>query len=236
VSTDERADLALVLFDIDDTLLDDASAQRAAAMVLHRHAGMDVDMETFLDLWSATSHRHYARYLQGELDFQGQRRARMREAVDGALSDAAADILFDSYLDAYESAWALFADVNGCLDALGGQHRLGVVSNGQGPQQRRKLEALGIADRFACIVISGELGHRKPSPAIFLEACARLGTAPRGAVYVGDRYEIDALGARSAGLTGVWLDRLGARENLHLPPVISSLSDLQDVLVGLGLD
>jgi len=224
----------LVLFDIDDTLLDDASAQRSAAAALHGHVGMDADVEAFLDLWSAASERHYARYLQGELDFQGQRRARIREAVDGTLSNAAADTLFASYLDAYESAWALCADVNGCLDALVEQHRLGVVSNGQGSQQRHKLEALGIADYFACIVISGDLGRRKPSPEIFLEACAKLGTAPEEAAYVGDRYEIDALGARAAGLTGVWLDRLGSRGNHHLPPVISSLSDLQDVLGGLG--
>ena len=195
VSPDERVDLTLVLFDIDDTLLDDAAAQRSAAAALHGQVGRDADLGVFLDLWSAAAERHYARYLQRELDFQGQRRARIREAVDETLSDAAADTLFDSYLDAYESAWALCADVNGCLDALGERHRLGVVSNGQGVQQRRKLDALGITDRFACIVISGELGHRKPSPEIFLEACAGLGAAPRKAVYVGDRYEIDALGA-----------------------------------------
>jgi hypothetical protein len=36
--------------------------------------------------------------------------------------------------------------------------------------------------------------------------------------------------ARAAGLAGVWLDRLGSRESRHVPPVISSLSDLPDVL------
>lgn len=234
MSPDPRVDLTLVLFDIDDTLLDDASAQRSAAAALHDEVGMDMDLEAFLDLWSAASERHYARYLQGELDFQGQRRARIREAVQRTPSDAAADALFAAYLDAYESAWTLCADVNDCLDALRGQHRLGVVSNGQGAQQRRKLEALGITERFACIVISGDVGHRKPSPEIFLEACAQVGTEPREAAYVGDRYEIDALGARAAGLIGVWLDRLGARDDHHLPPIISSLADLRDVLEGSG--
>jgi putative hydrolase of the HAD superfamily len=228
------SEIDAVFFDIDDTLLDDAAAQRSAAAVLSDLVGMDADAETFADLWSVVSQHHYTRYLRGELDFQEQRRARIREAVDGTLDDPAADALFASYLVAYESAWALCADAEACLDALGTRYGLGVVSNGQETQQRRKLETLAIADHFACVVISGDLGHRKPSPEIFLEACARLGTPPRKAAYVGDRYEIDALGARAAGLTGVWLDRLGSRGSDHAPPVISSLGELQGVLEAAG--
>lgn len=222
----------LVLFDIDDTLLDDAAAQRRAAATLHAQLGFKEDIAQFLSLWAAASQRHYARYLQGELDFQGQRRARVREVV-GGMGDADADALFASYLDAYESAWALCEDAARCLDALRGQHRLGVVSNGQGAQQRRKLAALGIDDRFECIVISEDVGCRKPEPEIFRQACAKLSVSPEEAAYVGDRYEIDALGARAAGLSGIWLDRLGLRAGRHLPPVVASLDSLQDVVGGL---
>ncbi|MBX6766549.1 MAG: HAD family hydrolase, partial [Actinomadura rubrobrunea] len=57
------------------------------------------------------------------------------------------------------------------------------------------------------VVASSEAGAAKPDPAIFRRACAGLGLAPHAVVYVGDRLDVDALGAASAGLHGVWLDR-----------------------------
>jgi len=226
----DDSDEMLVLFDIDDTLLDEASAKRVAAAALHSHVRVHSHVDEFVRLWTDVSERHYARYLRGEVDFQGQRRARVHEAVDRTLSDADADDLFASYLRSYEDAWAPFSDVTDCLQALSGRHRLGVVSNGDAVQQRLKLEKLGIAHYFECTVVSDDIGCRKPAPRIFLEPCSRLRTSPEQALYVGDRYEIDVLGARAAGLTGVWLDRQGLRAGHHLPPIISSLDDLRSLL------
>jgi putative hydrolase of the HAD superfamily len=221
----------LILFDIDDTLLDSTSASRAAAAALHARAGVELPLDEFLSAWSGASDRVYARYLSGDIDFQEQRRVRIREVVDGSLGDAAADELFALYEHAFEAAWALFPDASECFAALAG-HRLGVVSNGQSKQQRRKLDALGITQRFAGIVISGDIGVRKPAPEIFLHACTLMDASPHDALYVGDRYDIDALGARGAGLVGVWLDRTRARLPGHEPPIISTLADLPAVLEG----
>jgi putative hydrolase of the HAD superfamily len=49
-------------------------------------------------------------------------------------------------------------------------------------------------------------------------------------VYVGDHYDLDAQGARRAGLLGIWLDRMGASSEEHRPPMIRSLLDLPGVL------
>jgi putative hydrolase of the HAD superfamily len=144
--------------------------------------------------------------------------------VDGSVDDAGADALFAIYLEAHEAAWSLYDDSLACLDALR-DHRLGIVSNGLGRQQRDKLANTGIIDRFECIVISAEVGERKPDAAIFRRACASAGCAPSEAVYVGDRYETDALGARRAGLTGVWLDREGTRSSTHNGPIVAGLDD-----------
>ncbi len=84
-------------------------------------------------------------------------------------------------------------------------------------------------------------GVGKPDRRVFTEACRLLGTAPARTVYVGDELEVDALGARSAGLRGVWLDRPGARrggpalEDVEVARaagvlVVGSLSELADRL------
>ena len=220
----------LILFDIDDTLLDHGAAARAGAIALHESVGASVSVEEFVSLWGAALERHIARYLAGEVTYQEQRRARIREVVDVTLTDAGADRLFENYLAAYEAGWSLFPDVTACLDMLSCSHSLGVVSNGEAQQQRKKLVNTGIADRFKCILVSDECGFAKPSKEIFLRACEIAGESPRNALYVGDRYDVDAQGAREAGLVGVWLDRLGRATRHHLPPVIPALDELSRLL------
>jgi putative hydrolase of the HAD superfamily len=215
----------LVLFDIDDTLLDHLTASNAGAIALHRRLGIGLPVEQFLSTWSAALDRHYERYLAGEISFSEQRRARMREAIDSSLSDEASDRAFDGYLAAYEDSWSLFPDVLPCLDRLS-DCRLGIISNGQGVQQRRKLARTGIAHRFMPIVISDECGWTKPSAEIFLHACQLAGESPHNTIYVGDRYDVDAAAARRAGLTGIWLDRRSTRTKLHQSPIIGTLDEL----------
>jgi len=92
---------------------------------------------------------------------------------------------------------------------------------------------MGLAERFACVVISGECGCSKPEPAIFLRACRLLDAEPRDAVYVGDQYEVDVVGARAAGLAGVWLDRGGTASADHVSPLIASLDGLPQVIAAM---
>jgi putative hydrolase of the HAD superfamily len=226
--------MMLVLFDIDDTLLDHGAAERSAATLLHKRVSAPVPLEDFLVRWATALERHFARYLAEEVSYQGQRRDRVREVVDSSLSDEAADRLFADYLANYEAGWSLFSDVLPCLDSLS-QHRLGVISNGQGHQQRRKLAQTGILDRFECLVISEECGCAKPDATIFLRACAQVGESPANSVYVGDRYDLDAQAARTAGLRGIWLDRNERATAENAPPIIGSLDRLRALLVGVDM-
>ena len=87
-----------------------------------------------------------------------------------------------------------------------------MITNGELDFQLAKLERLGILDRFAHVVASGDVGVTKPDARIFEEAVARFESdAPvSGAAYVGDRLVTDAIGAAAAGLVGVWLNRTHA--------------------------
>ena len=105
-----------------------------------------------------------------------------------------------------------------------------VIFNGPSDEQRRKLRVMGITARLHHVLISEEYGSPKPSPEIFLGACQMAGVEPRAAVHVGDHYEIDIVGARAAGLRGVWLDRQGAAPDAARPDVVSSLQELPELL------
>jgi putative hydrolase of the HAD superfamily len=221
----------LILFDIDETLLDHTAASRSAATILHAKYGAPLGLESFLGKWADALERHYADYLEGKISYDGQRRARVREVIDPSLSDAAADSVFSDYSAAFEEAWRLFPDVLPCLDMLT-DFRLGIVSNGYERQQRTKLARTGILHRFEHVVISSDAGCAKPDPNIFWRACTLAGEAPRNTVYVGDRYDVDAQAARAAGLIGVWLDRRHEAGSQHAPPMIRSLAELRPLLAG----
>lgn len=125
--------------------------------------------------------------------------------ADEAATEAATDEL--EALHAERGIWEVIPDgVPAALDSLRAAGlRLSLASNAE-PFLRRKLAELGLADRFDHLAISGEVGVEKPDPRLFLGALDALGVAADRAVHVGDLYEIDVVGARSAGLEAILVD------------------------------
>ncbi|MFD7918651.1 HAD family hydrolase [Streptomyces sp. NPDC059740] len=209
---------AAVLWDVDDTLFDYTTADRTGMWRHLTDEGTSArygDVEEALRVWREHTDRCWARFAAGEATFEEQRRDRVRAFLaapgeaERAMSDAEADAWFDRYLRHYEAAWALFPDVLPALDALADGYRHGVLSNSSIHNQDRKLRVLGVRDRFEVVLCAAELGVAKPAPEAFHAACDALGLAPHEVVYVGDHPDIDAVGAREAGLLPVWLDRGG---------------------------
>jgi FMN phosphatase YigB (HAD superfamily) len=114
--------------------------------------------------------------------------------------------------------------------------RLAVVSNfDYTPTACRVLEAAGVATMFAEIVVSDAVGWRKPKPAIFEEALRRLGMGATDALFVGDRADIDVVGAQGVGMDVAWINR--GREALPsgvAPPTyeIRDLAELEAIVSG----
>ena len=221
-----------VLFDIDDTLVDfGASAAAGLAALL----GPEV-REGLPDTWHALTERHYPRFLAGEVSFGDMQLERLVELlawVGLPAPDRAGLLELEARRqDEMTRHYRLFDDVRPCLDALAGV-RIGVVSNSDGPHQRAKLGSVGLGDAFEVVVVSGDVGHAKPDPRIFLEACRALDLPPSSVVYVGDRVDIDARGATGAGLHGVWLDRAGSGPAPVDVPSITALTDLPELLARL---
>ena len=105
--------------------------------------------------------------------------------------------------------------------------RLGVVSNADG-RVEALLTEVGLRNRFELVIDSGVVGVEKPDPRIFRMACDRLGVEPREAVFVGDVYEIDVVGARSAGMRAILVDPLMRLDQLDCERIaaIDALPDL----------
>jgi putative hydrolase of the HAD superfamily len=122
------------------------------------------------------------------------------------------------------------------LARLHGDYRLGVVSNfDYSPTVRLILEQGGTLSRFETVVVSDAVGWRKPHPTIFEAAVRDMGVAPGECLFVGDRPDIDVLGAKAMGMGAAWLNV--ARD--PLPPGLAApdfdvggLAELQEILDG----
>lgn len=204
-----------VVWDVDDTIFDYAHADTTG---MHAHLTAEGLLERYetaeraLVLWKEITERHWARFSAGGIEFEAQRRDRVRDFLDAVLTDDEADAWFGRYLGHYESAWSLFPDTLPTLDALAGDYRHAVLSNSALVVQERKLSVLGVRDRFEAVLCAAELGVSKPAAEAFLAVCTAMELRPDEIAYVGDQPEIDARGARDAGLLGIWLDRNSASQ------------------------
>jgi HAD superfamily hydrolase (TIGR01549 family) len=108
--------------------------------------------------------------------------------------------------DVWSSYYQLAASTHALLEALRARGlKLGLVSNTASPLWLLEpvLEKQGLVERLDAIVLSAEVGKRKPHPAIFERALDELGVEAGDALFVGDRVEADVLGASRVGMTTV---------------------------------
>ncbi len=121
------------------------------------------------------------------------------------------------------------------LAALRKGRRLGVVSNfDYTPTARLILEREGLTSLFETVIVSDEIGWRKPKAVIFETALRRLGVGAEETVFVGDRADIDVAGAQAVGMATAWINREGAALPEGAPPPNFEIRDLRELEAILG--
>lgn len=99
---------------------------------------------------------------------------------------------------------SLGADVRTLLEGLARRYRLGMISNYPFAEViRDSLRQMGIADLFAAIVISAEVGFTKPHPRPFEVLLSDVNMAPLECVHVGDNWLADIQGAKQMGMQAI---------------------------------
>ena len=151
------------------------------------------------------------------------------EATEALIAGLATE-MYQAYADAVH--WALYPDVRPTFDRLRAAGiLLGVVSDWGHGLEALVLE-LGLADDLCFVVVSSRLGIAKPDPHVFELALSRIGVPAARALYVGDTYVKDVLGARAAGIEPVLLDRGGSAP----PSDCAVIGDLRALLGLIGLE
>ncbi len=221
---------ALVLFDLDDTLCDYASARAqrlriafSEALATRPEGIASIDLDALI-AESIAIQPHGS-------DHFGHLLGRV-----GITDPAVIERARTWYRTNRFYGLRLFDDAAGTLHAIRAavpRRRIGIVTNGPADVQRDKVALLNLTAAVDFVLISEEIGIAKPDPAIFAEALRLADVTPDDAIVVGDSPEFDIAGARAAGIRSIWINRTGRPWPSNLPPPayeVPSLSALRHLL------
>ncbi|MGB3730176.1 MAG: HAD family hydrolase [Thermodesulfobacteriota bacterium] len=113
-------------------------------------------------------------------------------------------------------------------------YRTAIVSNfDYAPTAYMLLNKFEITNLFEEIIISEEVGWRKPNHIIFETALKKLEVLPVDALFVGDNYHADVVGSKAVGMDAAWINRKNEPEaDLDPKPnyIIKNLSELINIV------
>lgn len=228
--------LKVICFDLDDTICDLGDGHKKARSILidklSRERGYPRDaVVRAYDIEWAIIKQDYMELVAEGLDEQDIREKLIKSVLEVIGLEASAGDYARLFGTETLKELYIFPDARTVMDTLGKKYRLTMITNGASVWQRAKIEKLNIEDYFEEIIVSGELGHHKPSKMIFEEMTKRAQVDTSEIIYVGNNYMKDVVGAKESGWKAVWVKRNDEERDESVPDyVINELSELLEIL------
>jgi putative hydrolase of the HAD superfamily len=206
--------MKLVIFDLDDTLIDFASTRQEAYRLIGElvkregHAA-----EPYLQACAVVDRPLFSRFERGELtraEYRARRFLEPFQQLRCVPRDGLVEEINRLFMDCVNDSPLLHEDALPVLRRLADQGlRTAILTNGPSDGQRRKLHATGLGDAVGLVAIGEEIGASKPLAQAFWHVVRHFGVPPEEALMIGDSPELDHDAARAAGLEALLLDRAG---------------------------
>lgn len=230
--TEQYRDKAIVLLDLDDTILDFRKAEAAAIRQAFTELGIDAGEKT-VARYSEINKAHWEMLERGELTRAQVLVGRFRALFEELGVPVPPELAQERY-EGYLSVGHYFMPgAEALLETLHGRDRLFILSNGNASVQAGRLASAGISKYFEKIFISENVGFNKPSMQFF-EACFREipGFQRERAIMIGDSLTSDILGGINAGVKTCWYNPKGkmGREDIRPDFEISELWQAEKII------
>jgi putative hydrolase of the HAD superfamily len=156
----------------------------------------------------------------------------------GVTTDVAPDLALEFrrmsmvYIRTFRGVKTMLRD----LRKVGGVY---LLSNAQSCFTVDELKTCGLYDLFDGIIISSDVGTKKPWGEIFDIAFDRFGITPENSIYVGNDMRDDVLGASSKGIRTLYIEtaQSGSYPHLDLPKptfVVKNHAEMKERLISLS--
>ncbi len=222
----------ILLFDVDDTLLDFDLAENAALDRMFKEENIVVTSE-MIARYKEINESMWRAFERGEVTKNTLHNTRFSMAlkefgieVDGTYFES----LFQKYLrEAHhyvDGAYEVIAQ-------LANHYHLYVVSNGVTVTQNKRLVDANLAQYFKGIFISEQTGYQKPMPDFFDYVFERIDHFDKEkALIIGDSLTSDIKGGIQSGIDTCWFNIRNVENTSGIEPhyEIKKLQDLHDLL------
>jgi putative hydrolase of the HAD superfamily len=212
-----------ILFDLDDTLYNrDKAFERFVERFLSRYASAlkDEDPDSLRDaLYQLDDHGYKSRremFTEIIDRFSWRHLPSVEELVNYFILELPQCV---------ERSPELLETLDWCFNK---RIKMGIVTNGLAEMQKTKIDQLMIKKYMNTVIISEEVGLKKPDPQIFHLALNRMGIESQSTLFVGDNPLLDVKGANDSGLISVWLSngRIWNIDSYQPVMTIEKLSEL----------
>ena len=199
-----------ILFDFFGTLVKYSSSRtiqnfsQTHAFVVNKIISLEYD--SFIEIWGKSFIHLEQQSRKSQLEFSMKDVVTEFIACVGKqdLSEDTKTEFIDLYMNEWSSEIRAFPNLEGLLDSLSSEFRLGIVSNthrtGFIPVL---LKRFGISEYFKEVITSIDHGRPKPHESIYTAALTALGSKSESSVFIGNSYEHDYLGPRRLGIYSI---------------------------------
>jgi putative hydrolase of the HAD superfamily len=212
-------EIKAVIFDLDDTLLD-------------RSRTFEIYCEYLINKYftNALQNKKNIISMIKEMDKNGyeSRNIFYKKIIDNWNLNYTVEELENNWFEQFDKFYVPMDKLIEILEYLDKKYKLAIITNGSNNMQNRKIDALGIRKYFDEIIISNDVGMKKPEKEIFLLSCDGIEIIPSKVVYVGDNYEIDIMGSVNAGLKAIWINKFEI--DINYENTIKKLIEIKKIL------
>ena len=121
-------------------------------------------------------------------------------------------ILAEVYRSVSRFKLQLYPGVEEIVGQLHEKYRLAALSDGQSAWAVPELHAVGLLKYFSPVVVSGDVGYRKPDRRIFEGVLSAMGLSASEVLFVGNNLYRDVFGAQQVDMKTVYYRANGLEE------------------------
>ncbi len=244
-----RADFRAVVFDLFDTIvkweperlpLMEINGHRIHTTIpwvfplLQKRLGADFDRDRFIEVYHAVIDEILAEREVEHIEITCRERfvrtlARLAPALEGEI-DLFAEELTRVHMNGVRSVTWAPAERVAAVRNIAPHYRMGLLSNFDDTQCGHEVfDDTGVSHLFEAVIISAEVGMRKPSPLIYQRMLEMLRLDASAVLFVGDTPREDVAGPQKAGMRTAWISKGSQSVPEGIPQPDYTIRDLSEL-------
>ncbi len=226
--------ITTLLWDMDETLLNFAAAERAALNALFQEFGFGECSDAMLQRYSKINRSYWERLERKELTKPEILVGRFRDFFEAEGLDSTVAAEFNEKYQLSLGDTIVFRDDSyNIVKSLRGKVKQYVVSNGTIAAQTKKLRLSGFGELMDGVFLSEDLGVEKPDILFFKKVFEEIHPEDKSQVMiVGDSLTSDIQGGNNAGIMTCWYnpEQKPYQGDLRIDHEIRNLHEVYDLI------